>query len=129
FDVIFNVPGTAGIPRRPAYLASGEPNVLHILCADTSGIRRFPLDGSGATVPFTATGTPVPQSFIRASNGSLYGGTYTGGTTNNGVLFRTNGDGTGFTVLHNCESTTGFRPIGAMVEAPDGHLYGLMSHG
>jgi uncharacterized repeat protein (TIGR03803 family) len=126
--VISHIPNTAGVPRHPMYLASGEPNVLHVLCEDTSGIRRLPLDNSAGSIPLTLPNTPSPQAFIRASNGSLYGGTYTGGTNNGGVLFKTNGDGTGYEVLHNCQASTGTRPIGAMVQAPDGMLYGLMSH-
>lgn len=129
FNVIYEIPDTLGLPSGFVYLASGEQNVLHVLCDDTSGLRRLPLDGITApTIPWTASGTPNPRAIIRASNGYLYGGTRTGGNGGAGYLFRTNGDGTNFTILHHCTTATGTIPIGAMVQGRDGNLYGLMAY-
>src|SRR5215207_6597339 len=68
-SVVHAIPAIAGSPYRAVYLVTGEPNVLHVLCEDNSGIRRVPLDGSPVTFPPLLVGTPKPQSFIRASDG------------------------------------------------------------
>jgi uncharacterized repeat protein (TIGR03803 family) len=115
-------------PQSGVALVSGEANVLHALCYDYSGIWRIPLDGSPRTVQSFLAGTPKPTSIIRGSDGFLYGGTETGGPGQHGTLFRTNADGTGWTVLHECDTETGYIPTGAMVER-DGYFYGVMGYG
>ncbi len=129
-SIIHSIASIAGTPYRAVYLASAEPGHLLALCEDNSGVRRLKLSDNSITTPPLFPNTPKPQSFIRASDGYLYGGSYEGsGAGRLGGLFRLNPDGTGYQELHACESETGTRPIGAMVQAPDGNLYGLMSDG
>ena len=62
------------------------------------------------------------------SDGNLYGGTRSGGTNNDGVLFRITPGGT-YTVLHNINGTTdGNGPWGRLVQATNGKLYGVTSN-
>ena len=62
---------------------------------------------------------------VLSTNGTLYGTTYGGGTSNFGTVFKINRDGTGFAVLHNFTGTTdGKNPEGSLIEGSDGALYG-----
>lgn len=74
----------------------------------------------------------VPQSpLIQANDGNFYGTTYNGGAsynpTNNpdgyGTVFRMTPAGV-VTILASFEGTNGAYPIGALVQASDGNLYG-----
>jgi len=64
-------------------------------------------------------------SLIQASNGKLYGMTYSGGTNDLGVLFEYNiSTGTMVKKL-DFDGTNGANPYGALVQAPNGKLYGM----
>jgi len=85
-------------------------------------------DGSG----------PLYGGLMQAADGSLYGTTSAGGTFNNcnsypyppgcGTVFKITPDGT-FTTLHNFDGTDGGTPIGRLVQAADGNLYGTTASG
>jgi uncharacterized repeat protein (TIGR03803 family) len=73
----------------------------------------------------------MPQSgLIQANDGNFYGTTFEGGPTGNGgVLFRVTPSGV-FTVLHGFASEPdGLFPIGGLVQASDGNLYGTTTGG
>ena len=62
---------------------------------------------------------------LRASNGALYGVTYFGGDNGVGTIFRLNQDGSGYTNLHSFAlGGDGQNPLGALIQASDGALYG-----
>ncbi len=64
------------------------------------------------------------------AQGQLWGTTVTGGTNNIGVIFKTNGDGTGYSVQKSFSgNSTGSNPQGDLTLASDGKLYGLTSSG
>jgi uncharacterized repeat protein (TIGR03803 family) len=115
-------------PEHPVAFAFIEPGVLQVLCDDPAGFARVSLDGSPTTFSSFSNDNRKPTNVLRASNGSLYGGTLSGGAAQLGTLFRVAANGTGWTVLHECTEETGTKPIGAMVEV-EGSLYGLMSAG
>lgn len=80
--------------------------------------------GSDAT-----DGSRPKAALIEASDGRLYGATvYTGNNFTRvlGTVFGVNRDGGGYAVLHRFTITTGegIGPYGALVEGPDGALYG-----
>ncbi|MHA3773530.1 choice-of-anchor tandem repeat GloVer-containing protein [Verrucomicrobiota bacterium sgz303538] len=122
---------TGTFPRKPVSIVAAEQGALHVLGNEPGGLWRVPLNGEAATVTRNFTGTVAEGSFhermIRGSDGFLYGGSYAGGDKSRGILFRIAPDGSSFTRLHSCDYDTGIRPIGAMVEAPDGSFYGTMS--
>lgn len=62
--------------------------------------------------------------------GKLYGTTYQGGTSNMGVIFRINLNGTGFALLHSFTggATDGKGPLGSLI-FKGGKLYGLTNQG
>jgi uncharacterized repeat protein (TIGR03803 family) len=68
---------------------------------------------------------------LRGSEGMLYGTTWYGGTGRNGTVFRINQDGTGYSTLHNFDSSglNGDGPVGRLLEGSDGFLYGMTSSG
>ncbi|CAN5218018.1 hypothetical protein BH09BAC5_BH09BAC5_26450 [soil metagenome] len=72
-----------------------------------------------------STGKFPLGSLIQASNGKLYGTTEYGGTTDDGVIFSFNPFDSTYADIHNCNIYTGTNPIGSLVQASDGELYGM----
>ena len=64
-----------------------------------------------------------------AQNQPLYGLASLGGPSGEGTLFKVNQNGTGFSVLHNFQSPAGFYPMGNLLQASDGNLYGSCHEG
>ena len=69
-----------------------------------------------------------PSALIQAADGSFYGTTYQGGTSNLGTVFKVTPDGT-LTFLHNFTSTEGNLPLTTLLQADDGSFYGTTSAG
>jgi uncharacterized repeat protein (TIGR03803 family) len=74
-----------------------------------------------------------PQALVEGPDGALYGTALYGGILStyypgNGTLFRLKTDGT-FTKLHDFNGTDGANPSAALVEGPDGALYGSTQNG
>src|SRR5262249_41329904 len=85
---------------------------------------------------FHATDGQEPTArLIQANDGSLYGTTLTGGSTNGlfgsdgfGTVFRITTNGV-FTSLVQFQSTNGSGPLDSLLMGPDGNLYGTTTHG
>ena len=77
------------------------------------------------------SGAQPNGSLIQATNGKLYGLTLAGGTNSAGVLFQISPASPSlYTVLFNFDSTpNGDSPLGSLLQATDGNLYGLTSMG
>jgi len=74
-------------------------------------------DGSNASYPL-----------IQASDGNFYGTTYTGGSSNAGVIFKITAGGT-YNVIYNLNGTTDASgPSSALVQATNGKLYGVTAN-
>jgi len=77
-----------------------------------------------------ATGSFPEDEVIQASNGKLYGMTGIGGASNFGVLYEYDLSTNTYTNLVDFNGTTqGGGLHGKVVEAPNGKLYGMTSHG
>src|SRR6266850_2055785 len=109
---------------------------------DYGTLFQLSKDGSTFTSIFQFAGTngANPEAgLIEASDGRLYGTSISGGTTNCGVVFGLNKDGTGFTVLRNLgpnfvpgfnfSSTNGVASRGRLVEGTNGLFFGTASGG
>jgi uncharacterized repeat protein (TIGR03803 family) len=77
------------------------------------------------------TGAPTPRGhLLAASDGVLYGTTFSGGAYLNGSVFRLNKDGSGFTVLKTFNTPTdGAYLQSGVTEGSDGALYGTATPG
>ena len=82
--------------------------------------------------PNCADGDNPQGTLIQASDGNFYGTTIMGGANLQGSVFRVTPSGAlttlySFCSLHNCAD--GNEPIGGLVQANDGNLYGTTSFG
>jgi uncharacterized repeat protein (TIGR03803 family) len=72
------------------------------------------------------------SGLLEANDGFIYGTTFEGGASNEGVLFRISKNGSGFSVLHNfCSSANcadGSAPV-SLILGRDGNLYGTTFSG
>jgi uncharacterized repeat protein (TIGR03803 family) len=94
-------------------------------------IFRLEADGSVTTLWDFAAGEPGTPGgrLLQASDGLLYGMSSFGGATNQGAIFSLALDGSGHRVLHSFNGADGYDGAGGLIEASDGHLYGMTSLG
>jgi uncharacterized repeat protein (TIGR03803 family) len=95
---------------------------------------RLNTDGTGFTTLLnfddSTTGSVPNGGVIQGFDGALYGTASIGGSGGYGTVFKLNADGTGFTVLLNCDhSTNGATPLAGVTQGADGNLYGTTSAG
>ena len=93
------------------------------------------LDGSGFKTLHTFTsddigGTAQANTLVQAADGNFYGTTTYRGANGAGTLFQLTPDGV-FTTLYNFAGRPeeGGSPIAALIQSPDGSLYGTASRG
>jgi uncharacterized repeat protein (TIGR03803 family) len=72
---------------------------------------------------------PRYSNLIQALNGKLYGMTYEGGSNNVGVLFEYDAATNTYTKKVDFSTTNGAYPIGSLIQASNGKLYGMTSQG
>ena len=90
-------------------------------------IFKVAKDGTGLTIlhhfndPLDAF--PV-AGLIEASDGALYGTTVNGGTHDEGMIFKINKDGTGYTAIHHFDGADGRSPETELTEGSSGKLFG-----
>ena len=122
---VFNV--TNG--SDPQNLLQGEDGCLY---GTTSGtvFRLTPTLGFTTLYAFDGTNGGMPTSLIQSKDGNLYGTTGLGGANNNGTVFRLTTNGV-LTILHsfsrlenNGQNADGANPVGRLMQAADGCLYG-----
>ncbi|HLP51840.1 MAG TPA: choice-of-anchor tandem repeat GloVer-containing protein [Chitinophagales bacterium] len=63
--------------------------------------------------------------FSFAQEPILIGTTVDGGIENNGLIYQINGDGTGHRIIYCFDSINGKKPIGTIIKANDGDIYGM----
>lgn len=95
-------------------------------------------DGKDMFRQLNSDGASPSDPLIQGHDGRLYGATGTGGVNGLGTLYKTNTDGTGFTVLHTFSppnsskrtvNTDGSSPTGTLVQDSSGKLYGAAETG
>ncbi|MBS1635348.1 MAG: T9SS type A sorting domain-containing protein [Bacteroidetes bacterium] len=72
---------------------------------------------------------PLYTDFIQANNGLLYGVTYRGGAKDIGVFFEYNPLTLNYTKKFDFDSANGSKPLGSLIQASDGMLYGMTLKG
>jgi uncharacterized repeat protein (TIGR03803 family) len=96
-------------------------------------VFKLNMDGSGYKViySFGQGNTAYPEaSLVQGSDGTLYG-TTSGGPSSKGTVFKMTTNGTGFLALHTFTGTSGDgeKPLGALLLANNGALYGTTEDG
>ncbi len=87
-----------------------------------------PASGAFAVVTTFPASYWSHHALLRASDGKLYGTTFAGGSDNLGTVFSISPDGSMSTVVSfsgPSGSFPGSFPRGGLVQAPDGHIYGV----
>jgi uncharacterized repeat protein (TIGR03803 family) len=74
-------------------------------------------------------GTSPFGNLIQASDGKLYGMTTYGGNNNAGVIFSFDPSSSIYTKLKDFNASDGTAPLGSLIQASDGKLYGMTSLG
>lgn len=96
-------------------------------------IYKIMPDGTGYTKLYDFTGNPDgkwPNGDLLFVGGVLYGMTINGGTSDLGIIFKINTNGTGFTkLLDFAGATNGRNPFGYLISNGGTTLYGLTSAG
>ena len=69
------------------------------------------------------------SSLVRATDGKLYGTTPNGGSKGVGIIFSFDALNSVYTQLKDFDDPTGAFPVGGLVQAPDGNLYGVTAGG
>lgn len=88
----------------------------------TTYTQKFSFNSNNGAFPY--------GSLIQASNGKLYGMANDGGTNFQGVLFEFDPVTNGYAVKFNFDgAATGGNPMGNLMQASDGKLYGLTYYG
>ncbi|MEH2409053.1 choice-of-anchor tandem repeat GloVer-containing protein [Nostoc sp.] len=135
---VVNFNGTNGATPKAGVFAGSDGNLYGTTSAGGSQSKgtAFKLTGSTLStlttlVNFTGTnGTNPVARLFQASDGNLYGATFTGGTNNLGTLFQLKKTTfTTLTNLWNFNGTNGANPAGRLISGSDGNLWGITSAG
>jgi uncharacterized repeat protein (TIGR03803 family) len=102
--------------------SQGKGVMFKVQTNGTSYTKLVEFDGAakgsnGASTPFLG------------SDGKLYTMTQRGGANDNGAIFSISTNGTGFLKIFDFNGTAGKFPLGSLIEASDGYLYGMTSEG
>jgi uncharacterized repeat protein (TIGR03803 family) len=97
-------------------------------------VFKMAADGAGYTIlhDFSVRwpdGQSPGAALVQGADGAFYGTTLGGGTNSQGTVFKFNGDGTGYRILHSFTSTGWAPQPGTLLEASDGWLYGVTAAG
>jgi len=85
-------------------------------------------DGSNPERWIDFTSGKNPSGDLVESNGKLWGMTELGSSSNNGVIFSLDVDGTNYKTVHDFDDANGRYPFGSLVES-NGKLWGMTSAG
>src|ERR1700722_10480452 len=100
------------------------------LCASASQIAAQTFT---TLVSFDGTdGANSTAGLIRATDGNFYGTTSEGGANNDGTVLRISPSGVLTTLYSFCSKSAcsdGANPLGALIQATDGNLYGTTGSG
>jgi uncharacterized repeat protein (TIGR03803 family) len=98
-----------------------EFSVLHVFTTPTTP--------SGSTVAANEDGALSQAGLTDGGDGLLYGTTTVGGANGLGVIYSITPDGSVRTTLHDFAAADGSQPVGTLLLAMDGRLYGTTSTG
>lgn len=138
FSTLYNFTFEQGEGPRSVMLASNDR--LYFTTSSGGDTSTFP-GGYGSIISMNTDGSDVQEVFswtnapgglgkyphtplTEGPDGKLYGTTiWNGESTESGLIFNINKDGSGYTVIHLAELTTGVEPTVGVTFSPDGRLY------
>ena len=104
----------------------GAGGVGSIFRMDVNGGAFATLHAFGPAVGFDSVS---PNGVIEASDGYFYGTDQRGGESSCGTIFRMSATGDTFETLYQFAMTDGAYPVGRLLQASDGSLYGVTYEG
>ena len=121
--LLFGLPGMLfGQPVLYGFTGSGGQA--------TGTVIQYTSATNTLTSTFNFPNSPLsPAGLVQAGNGKLYGLTSAGGTSDSGVVYSFDLATNTRVDLANFNTSTGGQPIGSMVLASNGKLYGMTSTG
>jgi uncharacterized repeat protein (TIGR03803 family) len=109
--------------------------VTHLGGTNNQGcIFTIQTNGTGYQILYSFTNNPdgasPRETLLQGSDGALYGTTLNGGTSDKGIVFKIQLNGSGYQVLHTfTNNPDGANPRSSLFQASDGALYGTTSIG
>jgi len=101
--------------------ASGVGTVFKITPTGTlSTLHSFSFNRTDGSYP--------SAGLVQATDGNLYGTTYSGGTNGRGAIFRITFAGA-LAILHSFDGAEGSNPYAGLIQASDGNFYGTTQYG
>ena len=142
YAVLYSFTGYDGDGTGPSALMQGSDGSLYGATGSGGGgpnsgngtVFKLNTDGTGYAVLFRFTaggrdGANPSGQLVQAGGASLYG-VASGGTNNEGMVFKLNADGTGFKAVYDFKGgADGSGPADGPVLGRDGVLYGVTSTG
>ncbi|MEQ1588289.1 MAG: choice-of-anchor tandem repeat GloVer-containing protein, partial [Cyclobacteriaceae bacterium] len=123
----------SGGSMQTGSLIQGTDGSLFGMTSYLGTIFKINTDGSGYVVLHSfasENGNYNNEGFlIQLSDGSLCGITVGGGSSGQGKIFKINMDGSNYRVIHNFNMTDNTNPIGSLIQASDGSLFGMTALG
>jgi uncharacterized repeat protein (TIGR03803 family) len=116
-------------------LSNGKLYGTTQLGGTSNGGALFSFDPSNSTYTLlhsfqSATGrTPYYCQLLKATDGKLYGMTEYGGADSAGVIFSYDATTNVYTNMHDFDITHGGNPMGSLLQATNGLLYGMTYYG
>jgi uncharacterized repeat protein (TIGR03803 family) len=120
--------GIGGVAKMAALIAGA----LLITILIPKWTARAQQKGPTYTVLYSFSGPDGAQPFaslIQDTAGNLYGTTLSGGTYNNGVVFKLSPDGTETVLHHFTGGADGATPFADLIQDSAGNLYGTATNG
>lgn len=122
FNVLHNFAGADGRFPKGSLIVNNDGRLYGLTSGGgafgTGTVFSMQPDGTGFTKlhNFNTTNGANPEGSLTWGNdGKLYGMTLEGGTSDGGVIFRLNTDGSAFEKLYDLDESTGMRPLGGII--------------
>jgi uncharacterized repeat protein (TIGR03803 family) len=128
---VFPADNSNGSYPGAAPVQGSDGNFYGTTSVGLSGSTLYKMTPTGTMILLhqfnTNEGNDVVAGLVEGTDGSFYGGSFSGGTNGDGVLFKVTPSGS-FTVLHNFTGSDGSSTWG-LIQATDGNFYGVTGGG